>query len=170
MCIACNPGMTTFFKAAACRGNFLQYAALASNFAAFATWGPRLMPAGAKPGAGPADLIFGGGPILTMNDRSPRAEAIAIRGERILVVGRASDAEAHRGPDTRIVDLDGRTLLPGLIDPHMHFAGVQFDDWINVSAINTPTYDKVKAKLNEAVRSTREGDWVRAQMFDPSIT
>ena len=76
----------------------------------------------------------------------------------------------RRGPRTRVVDLDGRALLPGLIDPHMHFVFVQFDDWIDVSAITTPSDDAVMAKLRDGVRTARPGAWVRAQGFDPSIT
>ena len=150
MCIACNAGMTAFLKASASRSEFLQYAAFSATSSAFAAWGSHAIAAQAPRSdaqEGMADVIFRGGPILTMSERSPRAGAIAIRNGRILAVGHASDLEEHRGPDTRIVDLGGRTLLPGLIDPHMHFAGVQFDDWVNVSAIVTPTYDAVQAKL-----------------------
>ena len=70
----------------------------------------------ARPLDGPADVIFRGGPIMTMSEAMPRAEALAIRGERILATGRMQDVEARRGPGTHIVNLDGRTLLPGLID------------------------------------------------------
>jgi predicted amidohydrolase YtcJ len=66
--------------------------------------------------------------------------------------------------------LAGRVLLPGLIDPHMHFVFAQFDDWIDVSAMAAPTYEAVEAKLRAAVREAKHGEWVRAQLFDPSIT
>jgi predicted amidohydrolase YtcJ len=105
-----------------------------------------------------------------MSQPAPRAEALAIRGERILAVGRMQDVETRRGSGTRIVNLDGRTLLPGLIDPHMHSVYVQFDDWIDVGPIATPNNEAVQAKLREAVRAAKPGDWVRAQLFDPSIT
>ena len=100
----------------------------------------------------------------------PRAEAIAIRGERILAIGRTQEVEMRRGPETRIVNLDGRTLLPGLIDPHMHFVFVLFDDWIDVGPITMPNNDAVQTKLRDAVHAAKPGDWIRAQQFDPSIT
>ena len=61
-------------------------------------------------------------------------------------------------------------MLPGLIDPHMHFVFVLFEDWIDVSAIATPTYEGVQTKLREGARAAKAGDWVRAWQFDPSIT
>jgi predicted amidohydrolase YtcJ len=105
-----------------------------------------------------------------MSEGMPRAEALAVRGERILAVGRMQDVETRRGSGTRIVNLDGRTLLPGLIDPHMHSVYVQFDDWIDVGPIAAPNNEAVQAKLREGVRAAKPGDWVRAQLFDPSIT
>jgi predicted amidohydrolase YtcJ len=168
MCLVCNGGLAAILKVSASRRDFLKFAASSSVLSAFAISGAGQVRAQSLDG--PADIIFRGGPILTMNDRAPRAEALAVRGERIMAVGRLQDVEARRGPATRIVDLGGRTLLPGLIDPHMHFVFVQFDDWIDVSAITTPTYEGVIAKLREGVRTARPGDWVRAQAFDPSIT
>ena len=70
----------------------------------------------------PADVIYSGGDILTMDDARPRAEALAVRDGRILAVGAAAEVGKTRGPDTRAVDLGGRTLLPGFIDAHSHLA------------------------------------------------
>jgi hypothetical protein len=74
--------------------------------------------------AGPADLIYSGGPILTINDAAPTAEAVAVRAGRILAVGTRAHVEATRGPGTRMVNLEGRTMLPGFVDPHGHVAMV----------------------------------------------
>lgn len=71
-----------------------------------------------------ADNIWFGGPILTMNDSAMRAEAVAERGGRIIAVGSKADIMALKGDNTRIIDLGGRTLLPGFFDAHGHvFAG-----------------------------------------------
>ena len=67
-----------------------------------------------------ADAIYRGGVILTMGDARPRAEAIAVAGGRILAVGDAERVLEHRGEATRVVDLQGRTLLPGFVDSHSH--------------------------------------------------
>jgi hypothetical protein len=71
----------------------------------------------------PADLIFAGGLVHTVDPARPRAEAIAVRGERIVAVGDGRDVEALRGPRTRVVDLAGGTLLPGFQDAHVHPIG-----------------------------------------------
>ena len=60
-----------------------------------------------------ADSIYRGGPILTMNDSASRVEAVAVKGGRILSTGTLADVQAHIGEQTRVVDLDGRALLPG---------------------------------------------------------
>ncbi len=67
-----------------------------------------------------ADRIFIGGPVLTMSDDSPRAEAAAVLDGRILAVGAESEVLAHRGDGTEMTDLDGRALLPGFVDGHGH--------------------------------------------------
>jgi len=70
--------------------------------------------------AEPADVIYTGGPILTMDDDMARAEAVAVRAGRIVAVGPAADVMALKGDGTRIVDLGGRAMLPGFVDPHGH--------------------------------------------------
>jgi predicted amidohydrolase YtcJ len=67
-----------------------------------------------------ADRIWSGGPILTMNDAAMRAEAVAEKGGRIIAVGKRDDVMKHRGPDTKLLDLQGRALLPGFVDAHGH--------------------------------------------------
>jgi len=69
---------------------------------------------------GPADTIFHGGPILTMVKDGDRVEALAVRGGTILVAGSRAEAMKHKGAATEIVDLAGRCLMPGFIDPHSH--------------------------------------------------
>jgi predicted amidohydrolase YtcJ len=84
----------------------------------------------------PAEVIFTGGQILTMETDHPTAEAIAIRRDAILAVGSEAEVMAYRGPATRLIDLDGLTLMPGFVDAHSHivdasggdiekFAGIQ---------------------------------------------
>jgi len=74
-------------------------------------------------GAQPADRIWTGGPVITINDKMPRAEAVAERGGHIVAVGKQADVMKLRGPSTQMIDLKGRALLPGFIDPHGHVLG-----------------------------------------------
>ena len=63
-----------------------------------------------------ADLVLHGGKIITMDDARPQAEAIAARGETILRVGSSREVAELIGPETRVIDLDGRVVIPGFID------------------------------------------------------
>ena len=70
-----------------------------------------------------ADRIWTGGPILTMNDAAMRAEAIAERDGRIVAVGSKAEVMKFKGSKTQVLDLGGRTLLPGFVDAHGHVTG-----------------------------------------------
>ncbi|MEM8579797.1 MAG: amidohydrolase [Pseudomonadota bacterium] len=67
-----------------------------------------------------ADTIYSGGTILTMEDAQPRVEAVAVAEGKILALGSEADIDALRGPETNMVDLAGRALLPGFVDSHGH--------------------------------------------------
>jgi predicted amidohydrolase YtcJ len=78
-------------------------------------------PALAQTGA-PADAIYTGGDIVTMNDKSPSAQALAVKDGKILAVGDRKAIESqHKGASTKVVNLAGKTLLPGFIDAHSHY-------------------------------------------------
>ena len=74
-----------------------------------------------------ADTIYTGGPILTINDQAPTAEAVAVKDGRILSVGALSDVMAKQGDRTEVFDLEGRTMVPGFVDSHGHviMGGIQ---------------------------------------------
>lgn len=85
-----------------------------------------LLTSGCKPSdpAVVADAIYFGGPIVTMNDAQSNAEALAVKDGTILAVGsRAEIDKFHKGSTTRVVDLGGKTLVPGFIDGHAHVGG-----------------------------------------------
>ncbi len=71
--------------------------------------------------AAPADRIIRGGPIVTVNPAQPTAEAVAIAEGRIVAVGSETDVMQHKGEATEVIDLGGRTLVPGFVDGHSHF-------------------------------------------------
>ncbi len=70
-----------------------------------------------------ADVIYQGGDVVTINDRQPSAEAVAVKEGRIVAVGTKADVLQFKGDGTRLVDLGGRTLLPGFVDGHGHCFG-----------------------------------------------
>ena len=83
-----------------------------------------------------ADSIYYGGDIITVNDAQPTAEAIAIKDGKIVALGSLGElTSSSKGADTKMVDLKGKTLLPGFIDPHSHFInGMAMEDQANVTA------------------------------------
>lgn len=96
--------------------------------------------------ADPADFLFHSGRVYTVTGDAPWADAIAVTGDRISYVGARTGAESLIGPDTRIIDLDGKMLMPGLIDSHTHiFAGSFSAQRVNLSLADTMD------KLSEAL-------------------
>ena len=116
-----------------------------------------------------AELIFTGGSVHTVNATNDVVPAVAVGGGRILAVGSDADVRALAGPGTRVVELRGRSLLPGLIDAHAHLASLGIAD----SAIDckAPGMQSIAA-LQRAVRerATREppGTWIRGRGYDQS--
>ena len=99
----------------------------------------------------PADEIYVGSSILTMDPARPRAEAVAVAQGRIVAVGGRAELEASRkGPATRVVDIGGGTLLPGFIDGHSHISqALTFADWANVSIPPVGSVDSIASLLDK---------------------
>src|SRR5258707_10756465 len=72
----------------------------------------------------PADLVLTNGRIVTVGDKQPEAQAIAIAGDRIVALGSSSDIRRHVGPATRVIDVKGQLVVPGFVEGHGHFTGV----------------------------------------------
>ena len=128
--------------------------------------------AGSRPGfaqSATGSMIFHGGPILTMDADNPRAEAVVVNNGRIVAIGALADVAGAAGAGARVIDLQGRTLMPGFIDPHLHPISVVSNDMIDVSPMTIPTMDGVMAALRAAGAAAAPGEWVQAQLFDPSI-
>jgi predicted amidohydrolase YtcJ len=109
--------------------------------------------------AQPPDLILHHGRIVTVDDKFSIAEAIAVRGERIVAVGNNADVLKLKGEKTQVVDLAGKMVLPGLMDSHVHPSGAalhEFDHAIPEmeTTADVLTYIRVRAKV------VPEGDWI----------
>ena len=90
------------------------------SLAAYALALPMLVVAQPALGGGTADAIYYNGTVLTINDRQPTAEAVAVKDGRILAVGSKAEVLKTAGQDTKRIDIGGRTLLPGFVDSHGH--------------------------------------------------
>jgi predicted amidohydrolase YtcJ len=110
--------------------------------------------------AGPADVILSNGKVITVDDRFTIAQAIAIKGDRVLAVGTTNDINGLAGPSTRTIDLAGRTVVPGLIDDHAHFMeeGVLWTVELRLDGIETraQAVEMIKAKA----AALPAGQWV----------
>ena len=119
-------------------------------------------------GAAVADLVLVGGRVHTMDERQAPAQAIAVRGDRILAVG--TDAEIRRlaGPGTRVLDLGGRTVMPGLIDTHTHAFEAcrsRVSGWLDLGLPDVRSLADAVAR----VRKADAGDgWILGDRWDES--
>jgi predicted amidohydrolase YtcJ len=114
-----------------------------------------------------ADLILRGGTIRPLPG-APVASALAIKGGQVLAVGDESALSGLKTGSTKVVDLAGRTLLPGLIDPHCHtlLASLIFELLDDVGYAKYPTREKVVAHLKGAAASAPKGQWIVGSNFD----
>jgi hypothetical protein len=114
---------------------------------------------------GPADLVILGARIYTAAPAHPLARALAVRGGRLVAVGENADVLAHIGPKTRVLDLGGKTVLPGLIDSHGHMLdlGNRLSD---VDVVGTPTYQAVIDQVVARARTTRKDEWILGRGWD----
>jgi predicted amidohydrolase YtcJ len=129
------------------------------GFAAAVTW----LAAGAGQAAQvvPADTLLTNGAVYTMDSRQPRAEAVAISGGRIVYVGTADGARDFRGTATKVIDLAGRYVQPGIIDAHVHpiMGGLKSLYECNFAFTATPA--EVALAITACAKATPEGAWIR---------
>ena len=121
-----------------------------------------------------AELIFRGGPILTMDDARPRVQAVAIAGGRILAAGAEAEVMATAGEGTEVVELNGHTLMPSFIDAHGHFANaLQIVTWANVSGVPAGPVTCIADILqvlreHVAAHPLKPGEWIIGYGYDVS--
>jgi len=131
-----------------------------------------------------ADLLLTGGKVYTFNWDDPAAdgapaknapyssavwkpdaEAIAVRGSRIIFVGSSRDAEKYRGPQTRVIDLQGATVVPGLVDSHTHVAGLG-EKQSRVDLTDVQTEEEAVARVAAFAAKVPKGEWIVGRGWD----
>ncbi|MBI1750585.1 MAG: amidohydrolase [Acidobacteria bacterium] len=113
----------------------------------------------------PADLVVLNGKVWTVDPAKPRAEAIAVVGDRIAAVGTNEEIKKWMGPNTRTIDARGKTVLPGLIDAHVHFSSGGFE----ISAVqlkDTATPTEFAQRIGEQAKKQPNGEWVLGGTWD----
>lgn len=148
------------------RRDFLKTGAAAASLAA-------LMPKDVQAQTAPAEIttIFTNANVLTVDDDFSEAQAIAIRGNRILAVGTDGEVRAVAGEDATVVDLEGKTVLPGFIDAHTHVVSGSVVDAIMeyVGMARFTTVDEVLQHIAMRVSETPVGEWLVFRNFDPAV-
>jgi predicted amidohydrolase YtcJ len=114
-----------------------------------------------------ADVVLVAGKVITWSEEEPEAQALAVGRGRILAVGKRAEAMGYAGPETRVIDLGGRVVLPGFTDCHTHLASVgsrlsDLDLW------DVASLEELKAKVRKAARSRPPGGWILGRNWDES--
>jgi len=112
-----------------------------------------------------ADLIITNAKIWTVDPALPTGHAVAVLGDRIVAVGSNGDADAWRGPGTRVIEAQGKLLLPGFNDAHVHFVsgGRQLDSIQLNDAANPQEFAR---RIGERVKVTPKGEWILGGNWD----
>ncbi len=107
----------------------------------------------------PADLVLRNGNIVTVDDKKPEAQAVAVRGDVIVAIGSNDEIQRHIGPSTEVIDLEGKLAIPGFIEGHGHFMGIG-QAKMNLDLMHVRNWDDVVGMVKEAAGKARPGEWI----------
>ncbi len=107
----------------------------------------------------PADLVLSNGQIVTMDESIPRAEALAVRGDRIVAVGDQKKIKRFIGESTKVIDLDGKLTIPGFIDSHGHYTSLGQSKML-LDLTKTNNWNEIVAMVKAAAEKVEPGEWI----------
>src|SRR5215472_13508932 len=112
-----------------------------------------------------ATLVVTNAAIYTADKQHPKAEAVAVIGDRIVAVGSRAEIDLWRGPQTRVIDAGGKLLLPGFNDAHVHFiqGGAQLGQ---VQLTDAATREEFAKRIAAQVAKTPKGEWILGGRWD----
>lgn len=114
-----------------------------------------------------ADLILYNTNIITMNQKCPTAQLVAIRDGKIVMVGTDDDLELVRGQKTRVINCEGKTVVPGFNDAHTHILALASSLLsVDCSPSSVTTIAEIQAKIRQRVKKTPRGSWIRANHYN----
>ena len=99
--------------------------------------------------APPADLVLTNGRILTVDDATPEAQAIAVTGDRITALGSSADMKRYVGANTKVIDVKGQLVMPGFTEGHGHFTSVG-ESQLQLNLMKVQTWDEIVAMVEQA--------------------
>ncbi|MDX1554677.1 MAG: amidohydrolase family protein, partial [Xanthomonadales bacterium] len=106
-----------------------------------------------------ADLVLRGGKVVTVDQAVGEVEAVAVVGHEIMALGNAEDISALIGPDTQVIELNGRTVIPGFIEGHGHFLGLGWARQV-LDFNDAKTWDDIVSAVAGAAEIAPEGAWI----------
>jgi hypothetical protein len=112
--------------------------------------------------------IYTGVPANTPFSSIVREEAIAVRGDRILAVGKALDLQKLKGPETQVIDLGGHFVMPGFNDAHLHLADAG-QQKLGVDLTGVKSLDELRERLSAKVQAAKPGEWILGGGWDESL-
>jgi len=118
--------------------------------------------AGCAPRVDPADLVLHNGKIATVDTARPSAQALAVRGEKIVALGTDEEINRYIGEKTQVIDLAGTLAVPGFIDSHLHFMSVG-ETKLQLDLTKARNWDDIVAMVAEAVKTTPPGQPIRGR-------
>ncbi len=112
-----------------------------------------------------ATLIVTNAAVCTVDKKCPKADAVAVIGDRIVAVGSHTQIELWHGPETKVIDAEGHSLLPGFNDAHVHFiqGGAQLEQ---VSLVDAPSPKEFVKRIAAQVAKTPKGEWIQGGRWD----
>lgn len=117
----------------------------------------------------PADILFLDGKVITVDSDNSVAEAVAVKGNKIMAVGSSRDLESLRGDGTKVYALGGRSVLPGLIECHNHMGTYGTNKLgIDCKAPHIKSIEDIKAEVKKVAASVPAGSWIRGWGYDHS--
>jgi predicted amidohydrolase YtcJ len=109
--------------------------------------------------AEPADLVLVNGKVVTLEEGQAEAQAIAVRGDRIVAIGASDEIRRHAGPNTETIDLQGQLVIPGFIEGHGHFMGVGRAE-MQLKLMDTKSWDEIVQMVAAAAKTAKPGQWI----------
>ena len=106
-----------------------------------------------------ADVIIFNGDIYTMNDLNPKVSAVAIKNGKIIALGKRNNLKKYQSNYTKMIDLSGKTMTPGLIEGHGHFTGLG-ESKMNLDLSGIKSYNELVEIVKNAVKDVNNGDWI----------
>ena len=107
----------------------------------------------------PATLVLRNGKIVTVDATTPEAQAIAVRGDRIVALGSNDSIQRYVGPVTQVIDLRGQLAVPGLIESHGHFMGLG-QSKMTLDLMDVKDWDEIVSMVAAAAKQAQPGEWI----------